>query len=81
MIAAFWPLPPDPRQMQERDHGAYGVPETFKRQLAVADEVRYQSAVWWRTLNRCMSLVGLLLLGTVAALVVLGIRQGWIASP
>jgi len=78
MIAAFLPLPPDPRhEAIQRDLGEFGVPEAFKRQMAQADEVRFQSAKWWRTLNRAMSVVGLLLLAAIAALVVVGVREGW----
>ncbi|TPX11149.1 uncharacterized protein E0L32_000967 [Thyridium curvatum] len=79
MIAAFLPLPAksQSQQMLERAQGEFGVPEAFKQQLLTADEVRYQSARWWRNLNRCMAFVGLLILGAVVALVVIGVRQGW----
>jgi len=82
MTAAFLPLPADPQKsskMVERDQqgGEYGIPEAYKRQLAAAEELRFQNAKWWRNLNRCMSVVGLLLLGAVAALVVIGVREGW----
>ncbi|ERS97164.1 uncharacterized protein SPSK_02146 [Sporothrix schenckii 1099-18] len=78
MAAAFLPLPPDPkRAMEKRAEGKYGVPEALKRRIAQYDEARYQSAKWWRTLNRVMSVFGLLILGAVAALVVVGVRQGW----
>ncbi|KAL1889805.1 hypothetical protein Sste5346_008663 [Sporothrix stenoceras] len=78
MIAAFLPLPLDPkRAMEKRAEGEYGVPEALKRRIAQYDEMRFQSAKWWRTLNRVMSVFGLLILGAVAALVVVGVRQGW----
>ncbi len=78
MIAAVLPLPADPqREMEKRSHGEFGVPEAFKRQMAETDEIRYQSAKWWRTLNRVMAVIGLLILGAIAALVVIGVRQGW----
>jgi hypothetical protein len=63
--------------MEKRAEGEYGVPEALKRRIAQYDEMRYQSAKWWRTLNRVMSVFGLLILGAVAALVVVGVRQGW----
>ncbi len=84
MVAAGLPLPPDPQkssahasQRTSDQTGEFGVPEGFKRQLVLADEVRFQNARWWRNLNRGMAVVGLLLLGAVAALVVIGVRDGW----
>ncbi len=81
MIAAGLPLPLDPQKgidkTRRSDQSEFGVSETYKRQLAMADEQRFQNARWWRTLNRCMAVVGLLLLGAVAVLVVLGVREGW----
>ncbi len=78
MVASFLPLPLDPqRAMEKRAEGDFGVPAALKRRIAQADEMRFQSARWWRTLNRVMSVFGLLILGAIAALVVIGVRQGW----
>ncbi|EJT81781.1 hypothetical protein GGTG_01756 [Gaeumannomyces tritici R3-111a-1] len=80
MIAAVLPLPEQPRlQMLERDHSQseLGISESLRRQFNEADDVRYQSAKWWRNLNRGMSLVGLVIIGVVVGLVVVGIQQGW----
>ncbi|CAK7232151.1 hypothetical protein SBRCBS47491_008172 [Sporothrix bragantina] len=78
MVAAFLPLPLDPqRAMEKRAEGEYGVPTALKRRIAQYDEMRYQSARWWRTLNRVMAVFGLFILGAVAALVVVGVHQGW----
>lgn len=63
--------------MGKRAEGEYGVPAALKQRIAQYDEMRYQSAKWWRTLNRVMSVFGLLILGAIAALVVVGVRQGW----
>lgn len=54
-------------------------PEPFHhhQQLRQVDDSRYQSAKWWRNLNRFMSVLGLFILGAIAALVVVGVRQGW----
>ncbi|KAI0194378.1 hypothetical protein EV127DRAFT_478366 [Xylaria flabelliformis] len=83
MIAAFLPLPPksqfdmqelDKRIAQSRkDSGA----EPLYRRAAPIDDSLYQSARWWRNLNRYMSIIGLLILGAIAALIVVGIRQRW----
>ncbi|OAA57865.1 serine-rich protein [Niveomyces insectorum RCEF 264] len=78
MVASFLPLPLDPqRAMEKRAEGEYGVPAALKQRLAQVDEMRYQSARWWRTLNRVMSVFGLLILGAVVALVIVGVHQGW----
>lgn len=80
MIAAFLPLPEQPRlEMLERDHSRseLGIPESIRRQFNEADDMRYQSARWWRNLNRGMSLVGLAIIGVTIGLVVVGIKQGW----
>lgn len=85
MIAAFLPLPPKPQfdipelqkstiQFQKsEDTGS----EPLHRRVAPIDDLHYQSANWWRNLNRYMSILGLLILGAIAALIVVGINQGW----
>jgi hypothetical protein len=74
MIAALLPLPPTPvLNMQERDHSTSNldstndVPNDYARQFGPMDEARYESAKWWRRLNRWMSLVGLLVLAAVVS--------------
>ncbi|KAK0711164.1 hypothetical protein B0H67DRAFT_277436 [Lasiosphaeris hirsuta] len=75
MVAALLPLPPNPkRMMTERDHSQ---PELAYHPRAI-DETRYENAHWWRNLNRAMSVVGLLIIGAIVALVVVGVRQGWV---
>ncbi|KAI1115034.1 hypothetical protein F5Y14DRAFT_143414 [Nemania sp. NC0429] len=85
MIAAFLPLPPNPQfDMQERNKSTARFrmpddsgPEPFHQQVGLIDDSRYQSARWWRNLNRYMSIIGLLILGAIVALIVVGIKQGW----
>jgi hypothetical protein len=81
MIAALLPLPPNPRlQMMEREeHNGHNRfrPADFTYQLRAIDETRYESARWWRNLNRFMSFVGLVIIAAIIALVVVGIKQGW----
>lgn len=78
MVAAFLPLP---EKLQHTAkicaEGEFGVPAALKQRIAQSDEMRYQSARWWRVLNRIMSVLGLFIFGAVAALVVVGTRQGW----
>ncbi|KAK0623450.1 hypothetical protein B0T14DRAFT_494930 [Immersiella caudata] len=76
MIAGMLPLPPHPKlDMVER--GDSDQPE-FRYPARVIDETRYESARWWRGLNRAMSIVGLLIIGAIVALVVVGFQQGWV---
>lgn len=75
MVAALLPLPPNPqRQMSEREVNGHS---TFRYHQQLVEEMRYESARWWRNLNRLMSVVGLLIIGAVIALAVVGVRQGW----
>ncbi|KAI1144647.1 hypothetical protein F5Y05DRAFT_34152 [Hypoxylon sp. FL0543] len=83
MVAAFLPLPPKPvLAMDERDRSteefyASEGGEPPQRRHVLLDDSRYQSARWWRTVNRFMAIAGLLILGAVAALIVIGVRQRW----
>ncbi|KAK1962512.1 hypothetical protein LY78DRAFT_245575 [Colletotrichum sublineola] len=80
MIAAFLPLPPDPHaEMAEHDHRSSLLDDerNLSRRVVAIDETLFQSARWWRALNRYMSIVGLLVVGAIAALVVVGVKQGW----
>src|SRR6187402_3905993 len=100
MVAAFLPLPASPMlNMRERDNSTSNLdssndtPNDYTRQFGPMDEARYESAKWWRRLNRWMSLVGILVIVAVVGiglppldsaanssqvvLVVVGIRQGW----
>lgn len=62
MVAAFIPLPPRPElpSMTEADHGKsrLDILEEVNRLWSPMDERRYQSARWWRILNRIFSVVG-----------------------
>ncbi len=76
MVAAFLPIPPKPTNHKfeadlESTHPA------FRQQQHIVNETRYESARWWRNLNRVMSVVGLLIIGAVVALAVVGVQQGW----
>lgn len=81
MVAALLPLPPRPQsEMFEADtsQSRFGsVHPAFRYQQYLVDETRYESARWWRNLNRAMSVVGLLIIGAVVALAVVGVRQRW----
>jgi len=83
MIGALLPLPPHPSlEMLERgddSQSRFGRAKAeFRYTTRVVDEARYDSARWWRNLNRFMSIIGLLILGAIVALVVVGFKQGWV---
>ncbi|KAH6636608.1 hypothetical protein F5144DRAFT_187034 [Chaetomium tenue] len=79
MVAAFLPLPPNPKSLDvENGENKYtSTHPAFRYQKYAVDETRYESARWWRNLNRGMSIIGLLIIGAVVALAVIGVRQGW----
>ncbi|KAL1862471.1 hypothetical protein Daus18300_008568 [Diaporthe australafricana] len=83
MIGAVLPLPkPSPLAMLERyssisDFGVRSREHEFERHIETVDELRYENATWWRTLNRFMSVVGLLIIGAVVGLAVAAVKQGW----
>ncbi|KAJ9150733.1 Serine-rich protein [Pleurostoma richardsiae] len=73
MTAAVLPLPPNPHlALLETDTS-----HKLEYRFGPSDDIHYQSARWWRTLNRCMSVVGLLIIGAIVALVVVSVREGW----
>jgi hypothetical protein len=74
MIAAVLPLPQNAmKEMRERDNSTSNLdesnegPNDYTRQFGPIDEARYESAKWWRNLNRWMSLVGFLIIATVVS--------------
>ncbi|KAK1835195.1 hypothetical protein QBC39DRAFT_250788 [Podospora conica] len=80
MIAALLPLPASPKldMLENGDGSQFSRSQTeFRYQTHIVDETRFESARWWRNLNRIMSVVGLLIIGAIIALVVVGLREGW----
>lgn len=75
IIAAFLPLPHRPKypSMRERDNSTSNLDSSneeennYSREFGPLDEVRYESALWWRKLNRCLSAVGVLIIGSVVS--------------
>lgn len=75
MIAAFLPLPPNPqREMKHRGQDLEHDPSQLPHPI---EEAQYNSARWWRNLNRAMCVAGLLIIGAVIALAVVGSRPQW----
>lgn len=84
MVAAVLPLPANPEaySLEAGDYpNQYGSTHpAFRYEKYVFDETKYESARWWRNLNRVMSVIGLLIIGAVVALAIIGVREGWGAS-
>ncbi|PQE11914.1 serine-rich protein [Rutstroemia sp. NJR-2017a BVV2] len=80
MIAAFLPLPRMPTlEMREQQNSApqfdanansssTGLTD-YAREFGPLDEARFESAKWWRMLNRWMSIVGLLIIAAIVSFV------------
>lgn len=83
MTGALLPLPkPSPLSMVQRDSSYSDLAvrtqsHELERHIETVDELRYENARWWRMLNRCMSVVGLLIIGAVIGLAVAAVKQGW----
>ena len=84
MIAAVLPLPRNPmKEMRERDNSTSNLdesnegPNDYTRQFGPMDEARYESAKWWRNLNRWMSLVGFLIIAAVVSSQLILVKIVW----
>jgi len=78
MIAAFLPLPENPVfVMRERNHSELDMSSDMARQMNPMEEARYESARWWRNLNRAMAVVGVVILILLIVLVLIGTRHQW----
>lgn len=75
MIAAMLPLPRNPaKDMEEMNNSSSVLGNFHERELELHrqqfnpyDEARYESARWWRRLNRWMSILGVLLVSAVVS--------------
>jgi hypothetical protein len=74
MIAAVLPLPANPmKEMRERDNSTSNLdesnegPNDYTRQFGPMDEARYESAKWWRNLNRWMTVVGVMIIAAIVS--------------
>lgn len=82
MIAATIPIPtPLGPRINDTEHGHSQSKQSLRHdhgsQTQLVEDDMHRSAMWWRNVNRGMSIIGLLMLGAVIALIVVGTRQGW----
>ncbi|KAK7429510.1 hypothetical protein QQZ08_003889 [Neonectria magnoliae] len=80
MLAATIPIPSATR-FHDAEHGHSASKLSLRHnngsRAQVVNDDMYHSAMWWRNVNRGMSIIGLLMLGAVIALTIIGTRQGW----
>ncbi|RFU33882.1 hypothetical protein B7463_g2451, partial [Scytalidium lignicola] len=77
IIAAFLPLPPNPLlKLQAQATSEADVSDDYARVFGPMDEARYESAKWWRIMNRWISVIGVLVIITIIVLAVLGTTKG-----
>ncbi len=68
IVAAFLPLPRDPRSTDPEEEAAKQEGMTdFERNVQLVDVERHDSARWWRNLNRILSLVGIVVVGAIVS--------------
>jgi hypothetical protein len=73
MFAAFIPIKPaTPSNDIERNDSSTKLDKQNGQ-----DDAVFTSAIWWRKVNRGMSIIGLLILGAIIALIVIGVQQRW----
>ncbi|KAF4467568.1 hypothetical protein FALBO_5547 [Fusarium albosuccineum] len=80
MFAALIPLTPGTQSEDpERNHSTskLGVQQDPSSQTNLQEDAVFRSAIWWRKINRGMSIIGLLVLGAIIALIVVGVKQRW----
>ena len=85
MIGAFLPLPPNPRSDTPSNGKASSgksrsthtdTEKASTREASLLEGLKYENARWWRSVNRIMSIVGLLLIGAVVSFVLLLPKHG-----
>lgn len=71
MIASFLPLPFNPHEGNDNRRysraGQSRIEDAFEKTFNPIDEARYDSARWWRNLNRILSALGLLIIGAIVS--------------
>jgi hypothetical protein len=77
IIAAFLPLPPFRKVNKEMGGDlAYDADIEGARTFTLEDERLYENAKWWRRVNRTLSVVGLLMMGTILSLALVAATRG-----
>ncbi|KAH7260036.1 hypothetical protein FSOLCH5_009611 [Fusarium solani] len=79
MFAACMPLKPVQSEDTERNHSTskLEVRRNPSGQTIPEEDHVFTSAIWWRKVNRGMSIIGLLMVGAIIALIVTGVRAHW----
>lgn len=75
MFAAFIPIKAATQAEDVEANNSTSKSDGFK--VDGKEDAVFTSAIWWRRVNRGMSIVGLLILGAIIALSVVGVKQRW----
>ncbi|KAI9847848.1 MAG: hypothetical protein M1837_001741 [Sclerophora amabilis] len=75
MIGAVLSLPPQPKTFHKRKSNLGDLEAALQEDDISIDHTHYYNTVWWRNLNRIMSVVGVLMIGAIIALVVVAIKM------
>lgn len=73
------PLKPVQSEDTERNHSTskLEVRRNPSGQTIPEEDHVFNSAIWWRKVNRGMSIIGVLMVGAIIALIVTGVRAHW----
>lgn len=79
MFAACIPLKPVQSEDTERNQSTSKLEaqRNPSDQTMTEEDHVFTSAIWWRKVNRGMSIIGLLMVGAIIALIVTGVRAHW----
>lgn len=75
MFAAFIPIKAATQAEDVEANNSTSKSDGFK--VDGKEDAVFTSAIWWRRVNRGMSIIGLLILGAIIALSVVGVKQRW----
>jgi hypothetical protein len=75
MFAAFIPIRAATQAEDVEGNNSTSKSDGF--QVNGKEDAVFTSAIWWRKVNRGMSIIGLFILGAIIALSVVGVKQRW----
>lgn len=74
-VGSFLRLPSRPESTDLEKRGSSDAEARMRRNVAVVDELRWENAAWWRSLNRFMCIVGVAVIILIIVLSVVGSRN------
>ncbi|CEJ81317.1 hypothetical protein VHEMI01452 [[Torrubiella] hemipterigena] len=85
ILAACLPLPPrdgtgSPYCIERKYFANSKAYHSYETAMLAQQTACHNRARWWRSLNRIMAVVGILITGAYIALIILGVKQPWASS-